>query len=392
MNRHCTLNGTCDNVVMFNFLRRDNDQAQKVELTISTRTILKVLALVVLSMIFVTALHQASHALLLIFTAFFLALALNAPVHWVGKHLPGKKRGSRALATALSFLLVIAALSVFIWSLVPPLVRQTDSFINAAPRLVNSLHDSDSGMGKLVHRYHLEKQVDKVSSQLGDRLKNIGGAAFATISKIGSSVFAMLAILALTFMMLVEGPHWLQFFKELFPKRHQEDVERLGLDMYRVVKGYVNGQVTLAALAALLISPALFILHISYPVALIVVIFICGLIPLVGHTIGAVIVTLVALAHSPASAIIILAYYIFYQQVENYLIQPRIQANSTNMSPLLVFMAVIVGVSFSGLFGGLVAIPVAGCVRILILDLLEREVILSREPAIAEEEAKAETK
>src|SRR5206468_8231995 len=121
---------------------------------------------------------------------------------------------------------------------------------------------------------------------------------------------------------------------------------RLALDMYRVVKGFINGQVTLAALASVLIVPALFVLHISYPVALMVVVFVCGLIPMVGHTIGAIIITTVALFHSASSAVIILIYYILYQQLENYLIQPRIQANSTNMSPLLIFMAVVIGVSF----------------------------------------------
>src|SRR5206468_10537035 len=159
---------------------------------------------------------------------------------------------------------------------------------------------------------------------------------------------------------------------------HSKYLDRVVPDMYRVIKGYVNGQVTLAALAALLISPALFILHISYPVALIVIIFFCGLIPLVGHTIGAIIVTLVALFHSPASAIIILAYYILYQQIENYVIQPRIQANSTEMSPLIVFSSVLIGVSFGGLLGGLVAIPVAGCIRIVILDYLRAKKIITQ--------------
>ena len=104
-----------------------------------------------------------------------------------------------------------------------------------------------------------------------------------------------------------------------------------------------------------------------------------GLIPLVGHTIGAIIVTIVALFESPWSALLILAYYILYQQIENYIIQPRVQANSTNMSPLLVFSAVIVGVSFGGLLGGLVAIPVAGCIRIALLDYLRSKRII--EPA-----------
>jgi predicted PurR-regulated permease PerM len=140
--------------------------------------------------------------------------------------------------------------------------------------------------------------------------------------------------------------------------------------MYKVICGYVNGQVLLAAIAALLITPALFVLHISYPLALMVVIFVCGLIPLFGHTIGAIIITIVALFHSPWSALIILAYYILYMQIENYLIQPHIQSNTTNLSPLLVFMAVVIGVEFDGLFGGLVAIPIMGCLRVFVIDYL----------------------
>lgn len=91
---------------------------------------------------------------------------------------------------------------------------------------------------------------------------------------------------------------------------------------------------------------------------------------MIGHYIGATVVTLVALTQSLTAAIIILAFYILYQQIENYVVQPRIQANATNMSPLLVFMAVILGANFSGLLGALVAIPVMGCVRILVLDYL----------------------
>jgi predicted PurR-regulated permease PerM len=162
--------------------------------------------------------------------------------------------------------------------------------------------------------------------------------------------------------------------------------------MYRVVRGFINGQVLLAALASLLIVPMLFILHISYPIALMVVVFICGLIPMVGHTIGAIIVTAVALFTSPLTALIILAYYILYQQIENYLIQPRIQANSTDMSPLLIFMSVIIGVSFGGLFGGLFAIPVAGCIRIFVLDFLSRRGYINpTTPVAAEVNAQAQS-
>jgi predicted PurR-regulated permease PerM len=349
------------------------------QITVSNQTVLRVLALVVIAYVLLIAVHRASHALLLIFTAFFLSLALNGPVHWLAVHFPGRLRGSRTLATALSYLIVVVVLGAFIASLVPPLIRQTNSFISAAPHLIEQTRSQNNTVGKFIRDHHLENQINELSGQLSSRLKNVGGTAVSTATSVGSSVFSMLAILALTFMMLVEGPRWLLIFKQLIPHRHQDHAHRLALDMYKVVKGYVNGQVILAALASCFITPALFILHIGYPVALIFIVFICGLIPMVGHTIGAIIVSVVALFHSLPTALIILAYYILYQQIENYLIQPRIQANSTNMSPLLVFASVIIGVNFGGLFGGLVAIPVAGCVRIAVLDYLANRHFLSEQ-------------
>jgi len=357
-----------------------SDVAPEMAVTVTTRTFLRLAGLTVGALVFVLLVQKTAHALLLIFIAFFLTLALNAPVHWVSERLPGKKRGSRALATSLSFLIVIVLLGGFLASIVPPLIRQTNNFAHIAPSLVKDFRSQDSEVGHLIRRYNLEQQVDKISDQLSDRLKNVGGAAFSTLQKVGSSVFSLLSILVLTFMMLVEGPRWLEFFRSITPHRHRERSDRLMLEMYKVIKGYVNGQVTLAALAAILITPALLIFGVSYPIALMVIIFICGLIPMVGHTIGAIIITLVALFHSTTAAIAILAYYILYQQIENIFIQPRIQANSTNMSPLLVFMSVVIGVSFGGLFAGLVAIPVAGCLRIVVLEYLrQRNMISNRE-------------
>ncbi len=237
----------------------------------------------------------------------------------------------------------------------------------------------------------MQGQVDAFSADLGNRLKDASGAALSVVGGIASSVFAILTIVVLTFMMLTEGPRWVRTFEQLIPDDKRKHSRDLGRAMYKVVKGYVNGQVTLAAIAAILILPVLFFLDISYPIALMVIVFVCGLIPMVGHLIGAVIVTAVALFTSPVAAAIVLGYYFLYQQIENYLIQPKIQSNSTNMSPLLVFTAVVLGVNFGGLLGGLVAIPVVGCIRILVLDQLTRRNILDSEGA-KETVAKAKSK
>lgn len=364
---------------MFRLSNAKSDDA--VEVTVSNQTVLRVIAMVVAAVLILAAIRHSAHTLSLIGIALFLSLALNAPVRWLADHLPGKWGGNRGLATGLSIIIVLVVLGAFLAAIVPPLVDQTSSFLKAAPHLVNDLKDDHTAVGHFVISHNLQGQVQKISSELSARVGSITGSAFATLSKIGSSLFAALTVIVLTVMMLAEGPHWGRILHELIPTRHRSRSVRLGRDMHRVVQGYVNGQVLLAAIASVLIVPMLFILGIPYPLALVVVIFVCGLIPMVGHTIGAIIVTSVALAHSVSSAIIILAYYILYQQIENYAVQPRIQANSTNMSPLLVFTAVILGVNFGGLLGGLVAIPVMGCIRIAVIDYLQSRDILSSKTA-----------
>lgn len=344
----------------------------QIEVTISNKTILRILGLVFGSLILITAIRIASHAITMIFIAFFLALALNAPVHWLAHHLPGKRKGDRTVATAVSFLLVVVVLGLFLASIVPPLVRQTTSFIESIPGLVDDLRDDTTTLGSFVDRYNLEEQVDKASNQISSWATGATTGAVGTISWIGGSFVSFLTVLVLTFMMLIEGPRWVRFARRLTPDDKEAHIETLVRSMYRVIKGYVNGQVLLASIAAVLLLPVLIIMDVHYPFALMVVVFICGLIPMVGHTIGAVIVSIVALFTSPIAALVVLGYYILYQQIENYAVQPRIQSNTTDMSPLLVFASVVIGVSFSGLLGGLVAIPIAGCLRILVLDYLMR--------------------
>lgn len=365
-------------------MARSDSDTQEVEFTVSNRTILRVIVAAILAIIAFAAIRQAAHTLVWIGVALFLALALNAPVRWLAEHLPGKRRGNRAWATALSIAIIVVLLGIFLYFIVPPLVSQTTKFIKQVPQLVSDLHDQNSGIGHFIREHHLEKQVDKLSSEISNRVGNIGGTAFSAISTIGSSLFAALTITVLTVMMLASGPRWRRIFEQLIPHKHAARTQQLAHDMHRVIQGYVNGQVLLAAIASVLIVPMLFILGISNPLALMVIVFICGLIPMVGHTIGAIIITIVALFHSVTAAIIILAYYILYQQIENYVVQPRIQANATNMSALLVFIAVILGANFGGLLGALVAIPVMGCARVAVLDYLESRNILSPKTVEAE--------
>lgn len=354
------------------------------EVTISNRTIARVILSVVAAYIGLLAIREASHAILLVIMSVFLALVLNSPVHWIASRIPGKMRGNRTMATTISYILVVVILVTFLVNLVPPLARQTGQFFENVPKLVEDLRSEDSSLGQFVRQYKLEGQIDKLSEQLSERIDNIGGAAISTVSRIGSSFFSVITVLVLTFMMLIEGPRWVRFGLRLAPDRRRTHWRKLSRDMYAVIKGYVNGQVVLAAVAALFIMVPLLIMDVSYPAALMVIVFFCGLVPMIGHTIGAVILSIVALFQSPVAALVVLGYYILYQQIENYVVQPKVQSNSTNMSPLLVLVSVTVGVSFGGIIGGLVAIPVGGCIRVLVLDYLNRSNRLSPDEAIDE--------
>jgi len=357
-------------------LQKSDDPAV-MEISISTRTVIRVIALLMAATLLVVAIKMSSHALVLIGTAIFLGLALNAPVRWLSTHLPGKKRGNRKLATVISVLVILAALIGFVWAIVPPVAKQSGSFISNVPQLISDIRNNDTTVGKFVTRYKLQSQITKYSTELTSRLGTIGSSALSTVSSVGSSIFAIVTVLVLTIMVLLEGPTWVALGYEIIPKNKRSHAKKLADSMLRVIQGYVNGQVLLAAMAAILIVPVFFIMGVSYPIALMFIVFICGLIPMVGHSVGAIICTIIALFTSLPAALVVLGYYILYQQIENYAVQPKVQSNSTNMSPLLVFVAVLLGASFGGLLGALVSIPIMGCVRILIIDYLERHDILT---------------
>lgn len=355
----------------------------EVEVTISNRTIFRIVAVTIAAIITFIAVRASASTLVLIGTAAFLALALNAPVRWLTNKLPRRKGDNRTLATFISIIVVIGLLLGFLIAVTPPIVKQTTSFIKTIPTLVADTKDENTGVGAFIARYNLQGQVEKLSGQLSDRLGDISGSAINTLGVLGSSLFATVTVLVLIVMMLLEGPRWVELAYRIIPARHRSHTKELSGKMLAVIQGYVNGQVTLAAIAAVLILPIFIIMGVSYPFALMMLVFICGLIPMVGHTIGAIICTVIALFTSPLAAVVVLGYYTLYQQIENYAVQPKIQANSTNMSPLLVLVAVLLGANFGGLLGALVSIPVMACIRILVLDYLEYRDILTPQPAPA---------
>lgn len=343
------------------------------EITISNRTILRIVALLVGAVVVIQLLVAIRHPLTLIFVAFFLAMALNPAVSWISHRLKIK---SRIRATSLAYLTVISVLILFFTLLIPPLVNQTTDFIEEVPDTLTSLEDSQGFVGDLVRRYDLEEQVTQLANSWAENLDT--GPVVSTANRVISNIFSIVTVLILTFMMLVEGPKWIAFLWKQFPEERSAHAKMLSKNMYNVVTNYVNGQVLVSAIGATFATVMLFIATTLFgvtsinPIALGGIVFLFNLVPYIGVFISSTIVVLFSLFASPALAITMLVFFIVYQQIENASIQPYIQSRGLELTPMLVFISAIIGVALGGILGALIAIPIAGCIRILLEDYLER--------------------
>ncbi len=358
----------------------------KVEVTVSNKTILRVIAMVVIAFLGFRAFQQLAHPITLILISFFLACALNPAVHWVSSKLKNEKKDNRTMATAIAFLTVIILLTGFFSMVIPPLVKQVGDFINDVPETIQNVKTQDSAIGRAVRKYKLDEQLDSFAQDFGSKIS--AKPVIDTASRVGETLVSALAVLAMTFMMLIEGPAWAERLWKIQPEAKRERRKKLTMRMYSMVTGYVNGQLIMAtiagfaALVMLLISSS--VLNVSVnAVALAGIIAIFGLIPLIGNPLGALTVVLACLLTSGNLAIIMAIYFLVYGQIENVTLQPYIQSKQNELTPLTVFASALLGVTFGGILGALFAIPVAGCIRILIVDWADRNGY-GKKPAKAE--------
>ncbi len=273
--------------------------------------------------------------------------------------------------------MVLAVLAGFFTLVIPPLAQQTTEFIRTVPDTISDLKNQDSSTADFVRQYNIDDQLDKLSDDISGSVSDLSEPVVSTAGKLLGGIVSAVVVLVMTFMMLVEGPLWLKRILAFQPAKKQAAYQKMAQKMYRVVTGYVNGQLLIAVIAGLFSFVALVILSTVFNVsinaiALAGIVTLFGLIPMVGNTLAAVLVTLFCLFVSLPLAIAVGIYFILYQQIENATLQPYIQSRSNQLTPLLVFIAALIGASFGGLLGALVAIPVAGCLRILAEDQLDK--------------------
>ena len=343
------------------------------EITISNQTILRIILFLLGTFLTLRVLDSLRHPLTLIFVSFFLTLALNPVVAKVSSKLKNK---SRVRATAIAYGAVMTIIVAFVILIVPSLMNQTTEFIREVPSTLSELENQDDSVGRFVRRYQLQNQIESFGSDWSRNLGSVQGPVLTTANRIFANVLSIITVFVLTFMMLIEGPKWMKTFWNHIPKKRRLHDKEIARKMYKVVTSYVNGQVLVAtigsvfAIIALLIASTVIGVSVN-AVALGGIVFLFGLIPTIGAILGALFVALFALFASPLLALVMIIYFVIYQQVENATIQPYIQSRNNDLTPMLVFIAAILGIGLGGVLGGFLAIPLAGCTKVLFDDWLE---------------------
>ena len=332
------------------------------------RTIVVVLGIILAAVLMIEIVRVARGVLVWILIAAFLALALNPLVAWLQEH--GVRR--RGLAVMITFLSAILAILAIGATFVPTLVEQVNDFIDAVPGYVERLTAGEGRLGFLEREYHIVQRVREAIAEGGAaRVLGLSGTALAITKGVVTAVVATVTIVFLTLFMLLEGPAWVERFYGLLPPEKQPRLRAIGHDIYRTIGGYVTGNLTISLIAGVVSTVVLLLVGVPYAVALGLLVAILDLIPLAGATIAAVLVTTVAFLDATTSGVIVLVFFVLYQQLENHVLQPIVYGRTVQLSPLAVLIAVLIGAELAGVIGALAAIPVAGTIQVILFDWLK---------------------
>lgn len=319
---------------------------------------------------------RLSQVWVLILVSMFLALGLNPLVDWLTER--GLRRGG---AIAVVFVGVIAVFALFIGALVPPLVEQGTAFVDNAPGFIDQLGDNEL-VRRLDEQFGILDQLQKLAS--ADMAQQVFGGLLGVGRAVVSALFSALTVLVLTLYFLGSLPRIRSAAYRLVPSSRRARVRHLGDQVVSTVGGFVAGQSTVAAIAGVTTYVFLFVLSKvieapllgQYALALALVVTLFDLVPLVGAIIGAVVVSVVGLADSLLAAVVCAIFYTVYQQVENYVIAPRIMRRSLNLDPMITIISALIGGTLFGVVGALVGIPMGAASMIIY-----REVVVPRQDA-----------
>jgi predicted PurR-regulated permease PerM len=311
---------------------------------------------------------RLSSVLTLVAVALFLALGLDRTVQFVQRHL----KVGRGWSIAIVFSVVVAIVAGFIASVAPTLVAQGSQLSASLPDILDSFQES-SFVQQLDRKYEI---IAKLNEQLqqrlteGDTAIQLFGGVFGAGKAVVSGAFSIFTVLVLMLYFLVSMHSMTEAAYRLVPASRRARVRLLGDEIIRRIGSYIAGQISIATLNGFFTYILLSVLGMDFRLILAITVGLFGLIPLVGATLGAIVVILVALFHSWQYALIVFIYYVIYQQVENYIIAPRIMSRTVSVPGAVTVVAALAGGTLLGVVGALLAIPVAAGVLLILQEVV----------------------
>ena len=330
---------------------------------LTTRHIARILFTVAALSALLYLLVQIRSTLLLLGIAIFLAVALGPAVDFVSRgRLP------RAAAILLVYVLLLCVFGGVLALVVPPVINGATDLSRDIPSYIDELRNNDT-IREFDNKYDITSKLQEEAQKLPNRLGDAAGALQSVAAGVFNAAFQVLTILTMTFFLLLDGKRIANFLITRFGRHREERVRDIAGRIYKSTSGYVAGALTITSINGLLTFIVLSILGVPFAVPLAVLMSFFGLIPLVGATIGGVVILLVTLfTDFPSATIIYGIFLIFYQQLENNVLQPFIFKRTVNVPPLAVIVAILAGSSILGVVGALVAIPIAAALQIVIKE------------------------
>jgi predicted PurR-regulated permease PerM len=348
------------------------------------RTILATVGIVLATALLLLLIRATRQVLTWMVIAAFFAVALYPAVNW----LEARARWiRRSIATLVVFLLVVFAIAGIVTAFAVPLAREATQLADQAPTLIDDAREGRGPVGGLLERFHVVDYLRDHQDQISGYVSGLGGGVLGFVQGTATTVAGILTILVLAYLMVLEGPKIVDGTLAIFDDpRRAKRVRRVGADCARTITGYLTGNLLISAIAGGLTFVVLTLLDVPYAGLLALFVAIMDLIPLVGATIGAVVVTLVGFTQDVRTGVIVIVFYVVYQQVENHLLQPLIFSRTVQLNPLTALVAILVFTNLAGILGALLAIPLAGMIQIIVRDVWDhRRGRLKEEPTVGED-------
>jgi predicted PurR-regulated permease PerM len=341
-----------------------------------------VIGLVLATLLVLFLARETRQVLTWIVISMFFAVALNPAVSRIIR----VTFRWRWLATLLVFLVAFTLIAGLVTLFVVPLARQGTQLIDALPRIVEDARAGHGPVGKLIERFNLIEYVRNNSGRIRDYAATLGAPTLAFLRSAATTVAGIVTIVVLSYLMVLEGPKFVDGFLALFDDRRAERIRRVSQDCAKTITGYISGNLLISIVCGVLAYAVLKILGVPFAELIALFVGIMDLIPLIGATLGAIIAALAGFLDSTISGIIVIIFFVVYQQLENHLLQPLIFSRTVKLNPLTVIIAILLAVELAGILGALLAIPVAGMLQIIARDIWNTRLgRLKEQPTVGED-------